>query len=537
MMTEIVRARNVLTEHVKGHEPRNNYIFKRHAIQNCLYGVDIDPGAVEIAKLRLWLSLVVDEEDIKKIQPLPNLDYKVVCGNSLLGVERRLENWQLCEKLEQLKQLHFNETNARKKQEYKNQIDTIIREIASNDRSFYFHTYFSEIFHEKGGFDVVIANPPYGFRNALSKDEKDHFRKEKSIQFPSGDVAELFIVISLRYLVRENGNMTFIIPKKSLYGESWKNVRKIWISRRLTYLMDASKAFEKVLLEQVSFSLIKDSHGGERITIGALNQSEDRIDVFGSFPLDDIFSDDLKNAQIYKGIVPKSVLDKIKAQAILNTGQLVKAEIGISNITDHLTFEADGNYPCIKGIDIFKYGLGPEWRYLKGRVAKKFSSLYQGPKIVAQEIIAHIQNPSPHIQIMMFYDAANRLINDTCVEIRALTPKLETKFLLAYYQSTFCNWYAYNLIYNRAIRTMHFIDYYVTQIPIPKSVIDNPDQQKKFVSVVDQILAITKDEDYLINPTKQAKVKEYERQIDQMVYQLYELTPEEVVVVEGFNKK
>ena len=533
MMTEVVRARNVLTDHVEDKERRTNYKFKRHAIQNCLYGVDIDPGAVEIAKLRLWLSLVVDEEDIKQIQPLPNLDYKIVCGNSLLGVERRLENWQLCEKLEQLEQLHFNETNARKKQEYKNQIDTTIREIASNDPSFYFQVYFSKVFREGGGFDVVIANPPYGFRNVLSKDEKDHFRKEKSIQFPSGDVAELFIVISLRYLVRENGNMTFIIPKKSLYGESWKNVRKIWISRRLTYLMDASKAFEKVLLEQVSFSLIKGSKGGERITIGAFNQSQDRIDVFGSFPLEDIFSAELKNAQIYRGLVPKSILGKIETHAVMDTGQLVRAEIGISNITDQLTFEANGNYPCVKGIDIFKYGLGPEKRYLKDRIAKKYLSQYQGHKIVAQEIVAHIQNPFPHIQITMFYDDANRLINDTCVEIRSLNLKLEQKFLLAYYQSTFCNWYAYNLIYNRAIRTMHFIDYYVTQVPIPKSVTDNPDQQKKFVPVVDQILAITEDEDYLANPAKQASVKEYERQIDQMVYELYGLTLEEIAVVEG----
>ncbi len=380
---------------------------------------------------------------------------------------------------------------------------------------------------------MVIANPPYGFRNVLSKDEKDHFRKQKSIQFPSGDVAELFIVISLRHLVRENGNMTFIIPKKSLYGESWKNVRKIWTSRRLTYLMDASKAFEKVLLEQVSFSLINGSKGGERITIGALNQSEDRIDVFGSFPLEDIFSAELKNAQIYRGLVPKSILNKVGTHAALDTGQLVRAEIGISNITEYLTFEADSNYPCVKGIDIFRYGLGPERRYLKGTIAKKFLSLYQGHKVVAQEIVAHIKNPLPHIQIAMFYDDANRLINDTCVEIRPLNLRLEHKFLLAYYQSTFCNWYAYNLTYNRAIRTMHFIDYYITQIPLPKSVIDNPDQQKKFVAVVDQILAITKDDDYLNNPAKQVKVKEYERQIDQMVYQLYGLTPEEIAMVEN----
>ncbi|MBM4177117.1 MAG: class I SAM-dependent DNA methyltransferase, partial [Ignavibacteria bacterium] len=102
MMNEIVKARMffVLTNSLKDeyknlhgeNVKRNPYNFKRECIENSLYGVDIDPGAVEIAKLRLWLSLVVDEDDISNIKPLPNLDYKIVCGNSLLGVEKNLFN-------------------------------------------------------------------------------------------------------------------------------------------------------------------------------------------------------------------------------------------------------------------------------------------------------------------------------------------------------------------------------------------------------------------------------------------------------------
>src|SRR5439155_8082361 len=63
MMSEIVRSRSALTPYFNDPHERSPYFFKRHAIQNCLYGVDIDPGAVEIAKLRLWLSLVVYEVD------------------------------------------------------------------------------------------------------------------------------------------------------------------------------------------------------------------------------------------------------------------------------------------------------------------------------------------------------------------------------------------------------------------------------------------------------------------------------------------
>ncbi|MDY6895354.1 MAG: TaqI-like C-terminal specificity domain-containing protein, partial [Thermotogota bacterium] len=81
-----VKALSILTLFFKPEEQesRTEYYLKRQCIENCLYGVDIDPSAVEIAKLRFWLSLIVDEEKKEDIQPLPNLDHKIMCGNSLL---------------------------------------------------------------------------------------------------------------------------------------------------------------------------------------------------------------------------------------------------------------------------------------------------------------------------------------------------------------------------------------------------------------------------------------------------------------------
>ncbi len=86
MMNEIVKARSILTIYFSGEEQkeRTNYNFKRETIAHSLYGVDIDQSGVEIAKLRFWLSLIVDETDMSRIKPLPNLDHKVMCGNSLL---------------------------------------------------------------------------------------------------------------------------------------------------------------------------------------------------------------------------------------------------------------------------------------------------------------------------------------------------------------------------------------------------------------------------------------------------------------------
>ena len=142
---------------------------------------------------------------------------------------------------------------------------------------------------------------------------------------------------------------------------------------------------------------------------------------------------------------------EVKVSKAESGEEYFKSEIGISNITSHLTFDKDNNYPCVKGIDIIKYGLKKQERFLKGNIARKYIKQYQHDKIIGQEIIAHVENPFPHIIITLSYDQKGRLFNDTCVEIKSLHQKLSNKFLLGYFQSRFCNWYCYNLIYNRAI--------------------------------------------------------------------------------------
>ena len=155
-MTEIVRARCALTPYFNDVHERTPYHFKRHAIQNCLYGVDIDPGAVEIAKLRLWLSLVVDEEDVKQIKPLPNLDYKIVTGNSLLGFPFKSQGLQ---QIADLKRAFLDETDHDKKELLKASIDKAIHEcFAASKKSFGYEV----------TFDFGICFPRYSTGKAAS---------------------------------------------------------------------------------------------------------------------------------------------------------------------------------------------------------------------------------------------------------------------------------------------------------------------------------------------------------------------------------
>lgn len=231
MMSEIVRARNVLSNFVQSNN-RTPYSFKRQCIENCLYGVDIDPGAVEIAKLRLWLSLVVDEDDIKEIQPLPNLDYKVVCGNSLLGYP---EGWDsdVTKEIEALKREHFSETNPTKKNELKNKIDGRISERYKNSVKtfgyqidFDFQTAFSEVFHEKNGFDVVIANPPYVRQESIKALKPDLAKAFAKFYCGTADLYTYFYKKGIE-LLKANAHLCFIAPNKFMRASYGKNTRRL----------------------------------------------------------------------------------------------------------------------------------------------------------------------------------------------------------------------------------------------------------------------------------------------------------------------
>lgn len=230
MLHEIVRARVTLTVYLDNEAERTAYNFKRHAIQESIYGVDIDPGAVDIAKLRLWLSLVVDEEDFRTIKPLPNLDYKIVCGNTLDGFPFQSSGLQ---ELEELKFKFFEETAPTRKKELKTKIDEKLEAaFAASAKSIGYQVtfdvkmMFSEVFHANKGFDVVIANPPYVRQEGI-KEIKPMLKKQFG-SFFSG-TADLYTYFYKRgiEILRPSGHLCFISPNKFMRAGYGKNTRAL----------------------------------------------------------------------------------------------------------------------------------------------------------------------------------------------------------------------------------------------------------------------------------------------------------------------
>jgi len=245
LLHEIVNTRLALAPH-SGNDS-GAYELKRHAISESIYGVDIDASAIDIARLRLWLSLIVDEEDYDTIEALPNLDYKIVCGDSLLSIEVDLFNQELFGELEQKKSAFLNTTSHKKKRVLADEIDDLIHQITDGKEIFDFRVFFSEVWHEKGGFDVVVGNPPYGA--VLSDEHKKVLKLRFSSIVDRIRNSFLYFIGVSESLISSIGAAVLIVPNEFLFQIYMGKARKHYLSNRRLFLAIniGEKAFKAIV--------------------------------------------------------------------------------------------------------------------------------------------------------------------------------------------------------------------------------------------------------------------------------------------------
>ncbi|ADZ09783.1 hypothetical protein Metbo_1556 [Methanobacterium lacus] len=493
------------------------YNLKKYIIINNLYGVDIQEGAIEICKLRLWLWLISSSKN-QKFEPLPNIEYNFIIGNSLMGWAKEKLGQNLLVKIDEsvlnsIESLNINNEigfNQIKENLQNNDIQSYaevisflkniysystdeeaekLKDIIESIKKFIYkevdRIYFDSIeskgrinfvdyenfnpFHWKvdfnkifkdGGFDIVIGNPPYGFRGVLTAQEKKIFRKNLEISFPTGDIAELFFKRGLNALVKPNGYFSFIIPKKSIYGESWGELREYLRNYYTFFFSDAGKAFTDVKLEMIVFGLVNKLERNRNIEIWYFNQSQNIAKTLGEVVDSNNGSEPFyiyslnRNAEIY---------DLLKEYKTLNDFD-TRISMGQSNITKYMLNERENkeDIPILKGKDISQYQI----RNLHYLPYSNVEKEYLIPKLIIQKIVSHIKNPFPHIQLMGIVDKKGIFnIHDTAVLYKSEKINLESMLLLM--NSKIISWFLYNFTYDRAIRTMDMIAYYANQIPIP----------------------------------------------------------------------
>lgn len=592
MMGEIVRARNVLSNFIKGAE-RTAYHFKRQCIENSLYGVDIDQGAVEIAKLRLWLSLVVDEDDIKNIKPLPNLDYKIVCGNSLTGVEKNLFNEKLFRELEEVKPLYFNETNPTKKQTYKKQIDGLISEITNGHSDFDFEVYFSEVFHEKSGFDVIMANPPY----LRERDNKKVFeivnKSPFGKKYHQGKMDYWFYFLHKAIdLAKKDTVISYITSRYWLNSSGAKKLINR-VANELSFVVFVDIGKLKVFEEVAGHHMVAVYRKSKDVDEFIYKKLDNNIsDIDKNENTENISVDYLSNKAVFKN---NEILLESDLPSITNTvplGDIVDTSIGVQESPDkitnkHITNSKRKDISAGSGVFVlnakeFKL-LNPNKSELK--VLKKYLDpndvscygynwsnkyLIYSDKFIKEEIksnkeysnikkhlanykefitssnkpyglhrpreIKYFTNPKiifkgMFVENSFAYDENKYFVGFSFSLLIQKNKTYDLKYILSILNSKF----ALDWFYKNGKKRGAGVDIGVEKLRHFPIKIATEKEQKHFINLVDKIITLTQSEDYLQKQSRQSKVKEYEAEIDQMVYALYGLTEDEIKIVEGVS--
>ena len=546
--------------------------IKKHIIQQNIYGVDIEKGAVDIARLRFWLSLIVDEETP---QALPNLDFKIMQGNSLLEQYKGVDLSTVVEKkregevdmfddmvdvlrldLRKLLATYYECTDHKEKKVLRKKITDNVKQqlleqgitvnfgdidLAGNDQFMLWHTWFYDVFSQ-GGFDIVIGNPPYisyYSRQAVKIDDsllealKSNSKFIKNPKTRGRFHSVQFFINKGILLTNDNGICSYIIDI-SFFEKPFKDIREYILEKyHIKEIVSDLVAFENVASGQIILS----------IDHAISNNSYWKHDI-GSNPI--TISNTIWKEDSQKEIsLPKngSMLKKIEASSklLFEIGD-VRTGVNIGGVKKYFLSNDSSKYPFISGGDnVRAYYIN----YPTKLQIKKEETHFDFNKKIEKEIWENkIGTPS-------IGENNNRFIRPKIIirqgDVR-ITAALDinNKFHCGYTLFTFN---VYNddvqvLKYILGILNSTLITYYmkeknwikivpgknpqirvdsVKKIPI---CINQKSYSNQIVKLVDQMLKAKQ-----LNPMIETSALEVE--IDKLVYQIYGLTEEEIAIIEN----
>ena len=596
IMQELIELQTILYN--IGVDAKKIYDLKLEIIQRNLYGADIDEFAVNIAMLRMWLSLAIDFEG-EDPEPLPNLDFKVVCGDSLLGPDpstgvevqgtlgRDVEKIQ---RLGQLKASYMRAYSGLDKARFKAEIEELSGEIrkelgnaGASPGVVDWQVEFAEVFFQRQGFDIAIANPPY---IQLQKDGgrlADLYR-DTGFQTlsPRGDIYQLFYERGCQLLTPSRGLLAYITSNSWLRADYGKPTRA-YLSGSHTPLALLELGKDVFASAIVDSGILLLRSGGHADVVKAVDMDKVRGTYF---PPD---TGDWGEVRM-EGSRPWSVLSRLEQRAmdrmtlkgtpLKDWGSRVYRGVttGLNEafiIDDETRNKLVATDP--KSDEIIK-------PVLRGRDIKRFRSIWTGTWVIVAKfgsyktlpkeypaVYKHLlqhegklrargqcrysrsrrSNPNPDYEgqhhwleldnnprneyleefakeklIWMDLTMQGRFSYDNgtmfCLNTGFLMSGNSVKYLCAVLNSSLATWFMSTTALNSGMGVTRWVKFTVETIPVPKI---STGEQRAFVGLVDRILQ-AKD----VDPTTDTSDIEWE--IDQLVYDLYGLTEEESTAIE-----
>ncbi len=554
-----------------------DYGRKLYLIENCIHGVDIQPIAMQIAKLRFFISLVVDQhvrrvppllgrgaggEGNLGIRPLPNLETKFVAANTLMKLEKEEQNLfthpgieQKKAELKRVRHAYFEARSPQRKAKCRADDKRLREELAAllmqenelqpatakmlaawdpydqNASAPFFDPEW--MFGLKGGFDVVIGNPPYvdikGLDKAVAKELFGRFSTARNrINLYS------FFIESSHSLLSDRGTLSFIIPNSLLVNESYTLVRKLLMPDVTSLIKLPDGIFEAVVETILLFA----TKGAEGDVVHAKHYEYNAVIDFAciefqTFSRKKWSTDDEWRFNIFSTNKELALCEKIAADAA-PLDSFADFSLGITPYDKykghsqklikareyHASSKLSDEYvPLIDGSNIQRYIVDDtvrEWlRYGPWLGASREERFFTKPRIIVRQIASG----SP-LRIYAGYTTKHLYHTQLGFAILA-NPKVSPIFILGLLNSSLINFYHTEVFLDQEKNTFQkVLIANCKKLPIR---IPSPKIQSHLEKLVEQRMAL---------PPGAAALA-IEKQIDQVVYGLYGLTAAEVALVEA----
>ena len=540
---------------------------KLYLIQNSIYGVDIQPIACQIARLRFFISLAIEQEpngevaDNYGIKPLPNLETRFVAADTLLGLDTSgiqmnlttPEVTQLQEELNANRERHFHATTRHKKKEcrdhdreLRDKLATSLEQIvglpaadAANISSWdpYDQNNHAEWFDPKymfgvaQGFDIVIGNPPYyqvkkGTYSATQYPYSEG--KDKGKQ----NLYKLFVELSFN-LCRNQGLTTLIVQSSLMCDLSSAATRELLLERTqlkhiIEFPKDAqskdAKVFANVTQGTCIIQFTKELPDEEPIRISVGNDTQS-IENLRYAP---ITRDAIKTLYPELRCFPHikdgsiSILEKTASGKGIEPLGYYAASIvqGDLNLTTHSKMFSKRISPVrlLRGKHVSRYFIRYEaaTEYCEnGFMANKVNTNKVEKYLVSQEVTGTTDHRRLHFALVQ--NPPVQHLWGHSVNKTQLRRQEDSRAFLALLNSRFMDWF-----FRMTSTNNHVQGYELKQLPIPK--MDSPEREM-LDSLASRVISAKESDSF-------TDTSDLEVEIDRLVYKLYGLTEEEIVVVE-----